>query len=217
MSRPSNAARHFLQDRAYEQLKGLIQGGTFPPGTFLSERQLARKLGMSKTPIKSALTRLDIEGFVAVSPQQGIVVREPSLQEIVDLFDIRAALETFVVRAIAGKLSAPQVARLRQNLKDQADAAKSGDHAEITKLDTDFHTLLCSFLGNREIERVMWHFRDKLHRVILRVMKQASGRMETALHEHAGIAEAVIRGKGDLAAERILKHLEFGKRFLVSR
>jgi len=209
--------RNLLQDQAYDRLKGLIQTGTYPPGTFLSERQLASKLGMSKTPIKSALTRLDIEGFVAVSPQQGIVVREPSLQEIIDLFDIRVALETFVVRRIAGKLTPDQISRLRQNVKDQAQAAKAKDEVEITRLDTEFHTILCSILGNREIERVMWHFRDKLHRVILRVMKQASGRMQTALEEHAGIAEAVIRGKGELAAERIVKHLEFGKQFLISR
>jgi DNA-binding GntR family transcriptional regulator len=209
--------RSLLQDRAYDEIKNRIQGGDFPAGSFLSERQLAGELGMSKTPIRAALVRLDIEGFVAVSPQQGIVVREPSLQEIVDLFDIRVALESFVVRRVAGTLTAAQKAALKENLREQSDAAKRGDELALTRLDTDFHCLLCSFLGNLEIERVMWQLRDKLHRVILRVMRQAAGRPKSAFQEHAAIAEAVIRGRGEEAADRIARHLEFGKQFLVSR
>ena len=213
---PGSPPRLLLQDQAYDRIKELIQAGTYPPGTFLSERKLSRDLGMSKTPIRAALTRLDIEGFVAVSPQQGIVVRETSLHEIVDMFDIRAALESFVVRSISGRLTEPQAARLRQNVKDQTESVRAGDDVTLTRLDTEFHLMLCEFLDNREIVRVMLHLRDKLHRVILRV-NQASGRLQDARREHAGIAEAVLRGKGDLAAERVKEHLEFGKRFLVSR
>lgn len=209
--------RNLLQDRAYEELKKLIQSGAFPPGTFLSERQLSQRLRMSKTPIRSALVRLDIEGFVSVSPQQGILVREPGLQEIVDIFDIRVALETFVVRQIAGRLSPAQAERLKANLREQAEAVEAENETRLTELDADFHLLLCSFLGNREVERVLWTLRDKLHRIILRVMRQAPGRLRTAYQEHAAIGEAVLRGKGDAAAERIVKHLEFGKKFLVSR
>ena len=219
MNAAGNAAkkRDLLQDRAYEEIKKLIQDGTYPSGTFLSERELADRLGMSKTPVKNALVRLDIEGFLSVSPQQGIVVREPSVHEIVDLFDIRTALETFVVRRLAGKLDPLRKTALKRNLKEQADAARKNDVALLTRLDTDFHVLLCGFMGNLEIERVMWHLRDKLHRVILRVMRQVEGRAKTAVQEHAAIASAVFSGKGDLAAQLIEKHLEFGKKFLVSR
>lgn len=210
-------ARNLLQDRAYADLKRQIQGGGYPAGTFLSERRLALDLGMSKTPVRAALVRLDVEGFVAVSPQQGIVVREPSLQETVDLFDLRVALESFVARRVAGKLSADHKARLKRNLREQSDAVRKGDEAALTLLDTDFHCLLCSFLGNGEIERVMGQLRDKLHRVILRIMRQAPGRPKSSFQEHAAIAEAVLRGRGEEAAARIEKHLEFGKRFLVTR
>jgi len=212
-----NGARTLLQDQAYERLKELIQSGSLPPGSFQTERLLSERLGMSKTPIRAALTRLDIEGFVSVSPQLGISVREMSLHEIVDLFDIRAALETFVVRSLAGRLQPAQVERLRANLKNQKECAQTGDPQTLTRLDTDFHLLFCEFLDNREITRVLVHLRDKLHRVILRVMSRAEGRLATAVGEHAGIAEAVIRGKGELASERVKRHLEFGKQFLMSR
>lgn len=215
--KPNGRSRTLLQDRAYDRLKELIQSGTLPAGSFHTERVLSERLGMSKTPVRAALTRLDIEGFVSVSPQIGVSVRETSIHEIVDLFDIRAALETFVVRSLAGRLRPPQVERLRSNLKEQKDCVGSNDAAGLTRLDTEFHLLFCEFLDNREITRVLVHLRDKLHRVILRVMSRAEGRIGSAAAEHAGIAEAVIRGKGDAAAERVRRHLEFGKQFLLAR
>lgn len=205
-----------LQDRAYARIKDRIQDGTYPAGAFLSERRLARDLGMSKTPIRAALTRLGLEGFVAISPRQGIVVREPSLREIVDLFDLREALESFVARALAGRLSPPQAERLRRNLRAQEEKARAGDLGELTRLDTEFHLLLCELLDNREILRTMGGLRDKLHRVILHVMK-AEGRPLAACREHAAVAEALLKGNGELAARRLVEHLEFGKKYLVSR
>src|SRR5262245_17306359 len=119
-------ARSFLKERAYEQLKRGLLNNDYPPGTFLSERQLAENLGMSKTPVKAALERLESEGFITVSPQQGIVVRELSVHEIADLYEIRAALESYTLRTLAGRLTVDQVAQVRANLKAQARLRGSG-------------------------------------------------------------------------------------------
>ena len=213
----NGAARRLLQDRAYEELKGLIQGGTYPAGTFLSERQLAGRLGMSKTPIKSALTRLDMEGFVAVSPQQGIVVREPSIREIMDLFDIREALEMFVVRRMAGRLAPAQAARVRENLREQGRAARSRDVEAATRLDAEFHIMICDFLGNREISQALWRMREKLHRLILGNFTRVPRRMGDSVREHAGIARAIFRGQGEVAAERVREHLNVGRQLILGR
>src|SRR5262245_51497417 len=94
--------RSLLKDRAYEKIKTQLLTDEFPPGTFLSERRLAGSLGMSKTPVKAALERLATEGFLSISPQQGIVVRQPSIQEIADLYEIRAVLESYALRTLAG-------------------------------------------------------------------------------------------------------------------
>ena len=213
----TNPAPGLLQDRAYAQIKAFIQDGSFPAGSFLSERQLAGRLKMSKTPVKNALVRLEIEGFVAISPQQGIVVRETSVQEILDIFDLREALETHVCRRLAGALAPGQAAALRANLKAQDAAARAGDMPELTRLDADFHVLLSSLAGNAEIAQVMGRLRDKLHRIILRVMRQIPGRPATAVAEHAAIASALFRGKGAEAARLMERHLEFGKRSMLAR
>jgi DNA-binding GntR family transcriptional regulator len=210
------AEKSLLKDRAYAKIKQFIQQSQFSPGAFLSERQLAGLLGMSKTPIKAALERLEAEGFVAVSPQQGIVVRDLSVHEIADQFEIRLALESFVLRNIAGKLDDPQVARLRKNLRQQQQAAKEVNLSRAVELDSEFHALFCEFLGNREILRVMLQLREKMHRAVTRVFEKTPERLQAGYQEHCAIAKAIIEGNASLAATAIEEHLNYGKQLLLS-
>ena len=100
-----------LKERAYSEIKQRLQAGEYASGTFLSERQLAIQLGMSKTPIRAALERLEQEGFVAISPHQGVIIRDLSVHEIADQYEFREALETFVARRMAGRLTPAQTDR----------------------------------------------------------------------------------------------------------
>jgi DNA-binding GntR family transcriptional regulator len=209
-------ARSFLKDRAYEKLKQRLLNNDYPPGSFLSERQLAGALGMSKTPVKAALERLEAEGFITVSPQQGIVVRELSVREIADQYEIRAALESYTLRTVAGHLTAEQVARVRANLEDQARLRGTGDVARGVELDAAFHAQFVEFLGNREILRVVGQLREKMQRVVTQVFRLSPARMEHTLEEHVAIAAAVIDGDGDRAAGLLVRHLEAGKRLILS-
>jgi DNA-binding GntR family transcriptional regulator len=211
---PSNG-RSLLKERAYNEIKRAILGTDFPPGTFLAERQLAERLGMSKTPVKAALERLELEGFITVSPQQGIVVRDLTVHEIADQYEIRTALETYVLRATAGRLTAEQVQRLRANLKAQAGLQGTGRVREGVALDTQFHTLFAEFLGNQEILRVMRQLRDKMQRVITKVFQLNPGRIDLSYEEHLAVAEAVIGGDGNRAAKLIEAHLERGKQLIL--
>jgi len=213
---PRPATRPTLAQRAYEDLKALFLKGTYSPGDFLTEGELARRLRMSKTPVRTALTRLEMDGFVTVSPQQGIVVREPSIHEVIDLFDMRMALETFVVKRLATTITPEQTARLRANLAAQEKSVQAHDNAQSTKLDTEFHLMLCEFAGNREIREVMERLRGKLHRIILGIQNKNPGRIADGCKEHEAIAESIFQGKGEQAAQRIVQHLEWGKKFLVA-
>ncbi len=210
------AEKSLLKQQAYDALKRSIQNATFEPGTFLSERQLAAQLGMSKTPVKAALERLEAEGFVAVSPQQGIVVRDLSIHELADQFEIRLALETFVLRAMAGKLSESEAGRVVENLRWQQEAAAACDIHRAVQLDADFHALFCEYFGNQEILRVMTQLRDKIHRAISRVLEQDPERLNSSYREHRAIAEAVLEGDGERAARALKEHLNYGKQFLLS-
>ncbi|HCN28217.1 MAG TPA: GntR family transcriptional regulator, partial [Verrucomicrobiales bacterium] len=176
-----------LQSRAYAELRRLIASGEFPPGTFLSERQLAVQLGMSKTPVHVALERLEAEGFVTISAQQGVVVRGLSVEDIVDHYELREAVESWVVRRLAGRLKPAQVEELQSNLASQRQALAENDLRELMRLDEQMHYLLASYLGNREILSTMERLRDKIHQVILRVTDTDRARPAESTAEHETI------------------------------
>jgi DNA-binding GntR family transcriptional regulator len=211
------AAKLLLKDRAYAELKIMIQSGVYAPDTFLSERQLVEKLGMSKTPIRSALEHLEAQGLVAVSPQQGIVVRDLSAREIAELFDIRSAIEPFIVRRLAERrFTSEQSARIKANLKSQRAAVGAEDALAATKLDIEFHILLAELLDNGEMLAWLTRCFDKLERAILRINRLAVNRLPKSQADHASIAMAVLKGRGSVAAKAMVQHLQYGRRFLLN-
>jgi DNA-binding GntR family transcriptional regulator len=199
-----------LKQRAYVELKSRILSGRLSPGAMLSERQLATELKMSKTPVHAALERLEADGLLAVAAQQGIVVKAISSQDMVDHFEIREALEPFVVARLAGRLAAGQVRRLERNLRENRRAVRETDVDANVRLDAEFHLILCESLGNHEITRVMSQIREKVHSAIYRISSRQPERMAGSLAEHCGIADAIIAGDGLVAAERMKAHLRFG-------
>lgn len=208
--------RSLLKEKAYSEIKERIQDGRLAGGTFLSERQLVAILGMSKTPIKAALERLELEGFVTVSPQQGIVVRELSVREIAEQFELRKLLEGFVVKAITGKLTKKQLSPIVQNLRKQSAAESQQSVSKFIELDTEFHLLLCHAYGNTAISECLSQHRSKMHRVISQVMSKSSGRLAEAVKEHRAILAAIKSDNATLAVQLVEKHLEFGKQCLLS-
>lgn len=205
-----------LQSHAYAELRRLIASGEFPPGSFLSERQLAAQLGMSKTPVHVALERLEAEGFVAISAQQGVVVRGLSVEDIVEHYELREAVESWVVRRLAGRLKSAQVEELRTHLSLQRKALAEHDLLELMRLDERMHRQLATYLGNREIISTMERLRDKIHQVILRVTSTDRARPAESTAEHEAIISAVIEGDGDKSAELMIAHLEAGKRRILN-
>lgn len=205
-----------LKDQAYSRIKERIQDTTFSPDEFLSERKLSLLLGMSKTPIKAALERLEQEGFVRVSPQQGIIVRELSMKEVADQFELRSALEVFVVRAVAGQLTNKQSAEIERNLVNQHKAAKKDAVRRLVELDAQFHLMLCNALGNQAIIDCLAQHQSRVHRVIFEVMSKAPGRLTEAVAEHEEIFAAVQDGQAAKGVKLLKQHLQFGMQYMLS-
>ncbi len=212
---PTKTTGSLLKDKAYSRIKERILSDKFSPGSFLSERQVASWLGMSKTPIKAAFERLEHEGFISVSPQQGVVVRDLNIHEIADHFELRVALESFVARNIAGRLTSEQIQLLKENLEAQKRSIENENVSESVFLDGSFHALICSFLGNQEMNRVINDLKDKIYRVVSRVFTRHPKRPVTSYAEHKRIANAILKGEADRAANLMTAHLENGKQFLL--
>jgi DNA-binding GntR family transcriptional regulator len=204
-----------LRERAYQEIKRLLFSPQALSEPFLSQRKLARQLGIGNTPVRSAIERLENEGLILISPQQGIAVRELRTREIADHYEIRQALEPYIMRRITGRLTAEQEQRVRRNLAAQEEATANNDLPQIILLDTEYHLLFCAFLDNQEIYRTMLQLRDKIHRVIMRMARVSPERFAVSFQEHRDIAEAVFAGEADRAASLIFDHLELGKQKLL--
>lgn len=204
-----------LRERAYQEIKHLLFASQSLSDPFLSQRKLARQLGIGNTPVRSAIERLESEGLILISPQQGIAVRELRTREITDHYEIRQALEPYVIHRITGHLTVDQERSLRENLARQKDATTGNDILQNVMFDAEFHLLFCRFLENQEIYRTMLQLRDKIHRVILRMAQVSPERSEVSFQEHVDLSEAVFLGQADRAASLMYAHLEHGKEKLL--
>lgn len=205
-----------LKEKAYIELRKAIMNGTLKPGDFLTERTLVEMLGMSRTPIRSALERLDVEGLAKYTPNKGLIVSEISLTQIVEVYDYRVALEGYVVRKLAERSLAPEdAAWFERNLEEQRRWMETNDVAAFTAVDTAFHRKLAEAYGNAEIVRSMERLQDLLYRIALRVLRKDVTRLRVSYEDHRRIFELIAAGRGEEAAEQVEQHLEFGKRILI--
>jgi DNA-binding GntR family transcriptional regulator len=202
-----------LKEVAYEEIKEHILNETFQPGSFLSERELISMLNMSKTPIKSALTRLEAEGFVTVSSKQGIIINDLSFSRIIDIYDLRTVLETHNVRSVLNRLTEEQFEMIRENLEVTERIVKVLDVREFAKADHDFHLLISKFAGNEEIHRILLNYNDHLLRITLRHLKKDPNRMKDFYQDHLEIYNLLSEGREE-SVERMRDHLQNSKQKL---
>lgn len=206
-----------LREQAYLRIKQLILDEEVRANSFLSERTLAEQLGMSKTPVRLAIARLENEGYVRVSPQQGIVVLALTFEDILDFIDYRLALESFVVRSLAGTLSDAQVQALQAHLETQAQVVHDPQSTRqaLVSADMAFHKFLASLKGNRQIVQALERQQEMLYRIAMRIFQKYPGRREQSFAEHQTLSRLIIEGQRRAAVELIEQHILRIKSLLV--
>ncbi|HZG77301.1 MAG TPA: GntR family transcriptional regulator [Paenibacillus sp.] len=206
-----------LKEKAYIELRKSILTGELKPGDFLTERMLVEMLGMSRTPIRSALERLDVEGLAKYTPNKGLVVTEVSLTQVIEFFDFRVAIEGHIAKRLASRAwGASDLAWFEDNLRLQLACVEANDHARFTEADSAFHKKLADVYDNSEIARTMERLQDMLYRMALRVLRKDVNRIRSSYDDHRLIFELIRDGRGAEAAARMEEHLEYGKRILLS-
>jgi DNA-binding GntR family transcriptional regulator len=229
-------------ESVYQTLRQQILTSALPAGSSVSERVLAERLEVGKAPVRVAIQRLATEGFLTIEPRRGIRITEQSLQDVLDLFQVRILMEQLVVRKIAGRLRPPQVARLHENLREYQAAAAIWDRlppefstanghedrrapqqaAGVPDIDAmiladfSFHRLLAEFHGNRQLALMLDRTLDSLYREIRNTMT-VRHRAEERLAEHQQIVDALVTGDAEAAERALVSHLRSGQRFVMSR
>lgn len=206
-----------LKEKAYRELRHLILSGQIKPGEFLTERDLVKKLEMSRTPIRSAIDRLEVEGFINNFPNKGPVVAELSIKKVIDIYDVRISLESHVVKKLAiKKLSDTDIKWFDQNLEEQHICLKNNNYIKFSELDANFHNYLVLLHNNEEIIQIFNQIQSRLQLLALKVFKTDAADLKVYYDDHVEVFKYLKEGEGEKAANKITTHLEFGKGILIS-
>lgn len=205
-----------LKEHAYIKLHQLILNGDIKPGEFLTERTLVEMLGMSRTPIRSALERLDVEGLANYTPNKGLIVAEISIKRAIDLYDFRVAMECYVVKKLA-QLSwqDEDIHWFEENLRQQEHYMLLKDYANFTLADSQFHRRLAMVNENSEIMHAMEQLQDKLYQIAIKVLRKDHNRIQVSYDDHMRIFGFIKDGNADEATQAMERHLAYGKSILV--
>lgn len=190
---------------AYRQLSEEIVSGELAPGEMLVEAQLAARLGISRTPVREALGRLEQEGFVE-RYDRGLRVRSRSIEEILEIYEIRVELEVLAARAAARNRSEIDLMVL-QRAHDQMAAVQPGEAGTMVEVNRTFHTALWRAGGNKTLADLLTRLNTQLQRYRSTTLSEP-GRWEQAIREHEALVAAVRDRDAEQATAIAREHIE---------
>ncbi len=194
-----------IRHRIFEELRADIISCGIAPGEEVREGELARRFGVSKSPIRDALQKLEFEGLVEISPRRGHRVAPISVSDAADILEMRMVLEAAAVRKAAQGASDAQLAQL-----DEYRAADTTSIEKFAAYNRRFHAMLCKLSGNLRLAdsmaRLMENY-DRLCAVSLSTRRTESEAMEAALADHLQIIEALQARDGTAAARHSGRHI----------
>ncbi|MGW1674762.1 GntR family transcriptional regulator [Streptomyces sp. NPDC002324] len=201
-----------LRQQVLDVLRQAILSFHYAPGQRLVERELIEEIGVSRTTIREALRELAAEGLVKTIPQKGAVVVVPSLQEALELYELRAALEALAVRRFTEVASDDQVAELRGAFEQLAEVANGdGDTLQILKAKGQFYDVLLRGCGNRSVHSTLGGVQARLS--LLRATSLAQpGRTARSVQELRAMVEAIEARNPEAAVRASNHHVEQAKR-----
>ncbi len=204
-----------LEESVYFSLEEEILSGKLAAGEALTELALSKRLGVSRTPIRAALHRLEKEGLIQIAPNKGAVVRGVSEEDLVDIYKIRMRLEGLASREAAAKISEEDIRSLRDFVELSEFYISKGDAEHLKELDSEFHNIIYKASGNRLLSKTL----SELHRSIRGYRKLSltvPSRLERSLAEHKSILAAIERGDADEADRLTSEHIEASLNNLLS-
>jgi phosphonate utilization transcriptional regulator len=188
------------------ELERRILSGEFLPGEKLNEEAIAVKLGVSRGPVREAFRALESSGLVRMEKNRGVFVREVSLDEADEIYEVRAGIDELIGRLLAVRIKPAQVAELRELMKKMQQAAKGRSVADYYPLNVRFHDRLAELTGNKTL---LAHYRrlvNELHLYRRETLARGPDSFPISTREHAEIVEALAKGDGERAGNLMYQH-----------
>lgn len=191
------------KDLVFNNLKETIISGYFRPGESLSEREIAKMLGVSRTPVREAFQRLEKEGIVIYTPNKGVTVPTFTKKQLKNIYDVREHMEGLSARLLAEKQDMQVVELLRENVRM---ASLENDIKQQAVINGDFHQLIAESSGNPFLINIFQTLQSKIS-LIRSTSLSYQDRLKTNNIEHIQICDAIESGNGDLAEHVARSHI----------
>ncbi len=205
-----------LWQRVYQHLHEEIRQQRLPPGTELREAALAKELGVSRGPIREAVTRLAAEGLVTVRPRHGAVVRELTAEEMIDAYQVREVLEATAMRLAVPRLTEEDSVELERYTDLMALRAEQGDIAKFFEANVAFHELICQLSGNKKLMQVHHALMVEIAVFQDRTLSLRGGNPTRSVTEHRNILRAAREGDVELATNLAAAHIRVPSEHLAT-
>lgn len=203
-----------LRDVVYNALREAILVGQLLPGERLMENQLAEKLGVSRTPVREALRMLEIENLVELVPRKGAQVLDMTEKDIINILEIRSALEGLATSLACMKMSKEDLLALRCLEVSFEQAIDDGDRERIAELDEDFHDLILKSTENDKLIQIYENLRIQLYRYRMAHLKLDSSITAIIAH-HRNILRAIENHDKEEGATVAQGHIKYHTEFIL--
>ena len=195
-----------LADRVYDQLEYNILSGAYAQGEIISETRLSEELGVSRTPIREAMSRLSHEKLIKESTV-GTVVVGVTVKDVKDLFEVKRRIEVMATRRAAENISEEGLKALRDNVDQQEFYAQKGDAVKVRDLDTEFHDIIYRECGSLTFETILTPIHHKMMK-FRRLSLEKSKRIMASVKEHRALYNAIAEKDGDKIDTIVLMHID---------
>ena len=196
-----------LRDVVFNTLRQAILKGELAPGERLMEIQLAEKLGVSRTPIREAIRKLELEGLVLMIPRKGAEVAKISEKSLRDVLEVRRSLEELAIELACQRMSEEDIDNLQKAQDDFKAAISEGDAMKIAETDEHYHDVIYEGTQNAKLIQMLNNLREQMYRYRLEYIKDEDKRKILIL-EHERILKAVRERKVADAKEAMREHID---------
>ena len=203
-----------LREMVYEELKMQILKGSIIPGTRMMEVELAEEMGVSRTPIREAIRKLEKEGLVTIEPRRGAYASMISTEDMVEILEVRQDLEGLAAYFAADRMTKSQMEELKQVSNSYNEAVKEGNMEAMIKHDTRFHHIIVESCRNKILVQMI----EQLQELVLRfryIYYDNFRRAENMPEEHEAIVAAIAEGNADKARAAADIHIERLKELVI--
>lgn len=196
-----------LRETVYKKLRRQILTGELKPGERLMEIHLAKKLDVSRTPIREAIRKLENEGLVRIIPRSGAQVAQISEKELEDVLEVRRSLDALSAKLACRRMTDADRKKLREACQHFEDVTLEGDSVAIAEADVAFHDVIVEASGNRRLIEIIHNLADQMYRYRFEYIKDDAN-YEQLIREHRQLTEAIATGDEDTAVQVSHRHID---------